>query len=230
MQLALFDLDHTLLAGDSDVEWAEMLEDLGLIERGKIRGFLADYQAGTLDTQAFYAYQVGSLARVEPVALRELRQTCFHTRWRPLLDPGAKDLVAGHRTRGHECVLITATNRFLVEPIAKELGFEHLVATEPQAVDGRFTGRIVAPPCLGPGKIVHLERWLEARAMTWGGVKESWFYSDSHNDLPLLSRVTHALAVGPDARLLEVARQRGWQVLPPPSPGQTRAGGKTQAE
>ena len=223
MRLALFDLDHTLLAGDSDVEWAEMLEDLGLIERGKIRGFLADYQAGTLDIEAFYAYQVGSLAHLEPARLFELRRQCFQTRWQPLLDPSAKDLIASHRARGHECVLITATNRFLVEPIAQALGLEHLVATELQALGGRFTGQILPPPCLGPGKILHLERWLGARGQDWSQVQESWFYSDSHNDLPLLSRVTHALAVGPDARLLEVARQRGWQILPAPQPTRARA-------
>ncbi len=213
MLLALFDLDHTLLATDSDVEWTEMLEQKGLIEPGRIRRFLADYHAGKLDVDAFYAYQVGALARFEPGRLDELRRECFEQRLSGKLAEHAVELVAAHRARGHVVALITATNRFLVEPLAQALGFEHLIATEPERENGRFTGRILPPPCLGAGKIVQLERWLERRGQQWTDVRESWFYSDSSNDLPLLEKVHHALVVGGDERLLARARERGWPCL-----------------
>jgi HAD superfamily hydrolase (TIGR01490 family) len=217
MRLALFDLDETLIDGDSDVEWARWLSDLGVVDRAwyeqENERFYALYKAGTLDIQEYLAFQLQPLARHPPATLHAWRERFVAERIRPRVKRRARVLLERHRAEGHERVIVTATNRFVTAPIAALLGVEHLVATELEEVAGRYTGRPRGVPCFREGKLENLERWLEERGQGWAQVTESWFYSDSRNDIPLLSRVTHPVAVDPDAALEEHARERGWPVL-----------------
>ena len=211
VRLALFDLDHTLLEGDSDLEWGELLAERGLADAAQVRRFLEQYHAGTLVIEELLRFQIEPLARHPMDSLEAWRAEFLERRIRPRLT--GRELVARHAAAGHELALVTATNRFLAEPIAAELAIPHLIATEPERRDGRFTGRWLEPPCFREGKLAALERWLAARGLAWQDVKESWFYSDSHNDLPLLSRVTHPVAVHPDPELAEHAGRSGWPVM-----------------
>jgi len=213
MRLALWDLDGTLLAGDHDVEWARHLARLGVVDEEPIARFHADYARGELDVEAFFTWQLAPLALHPLEQLETWRAEFFAARIRPQLRPWARALLERHRALGHAVVLITASNRFLVEPTAAELGCDHLIASEPERADGRYTGRLAPPPCFREGKLEHLDRWLAARGARWSDVEESWAYSDSANDLPLLERAHHAIAVSPDATLAAHARSRGWSAL-----------------
>jgi HAD superfamily hydrolase (TIGR01490 family) len=214
MNLALFDLDNTLLSGDTDVEWLGFLVEQGVLSKSDQQANMEmdrRYrvgEAGALEYVRFYlrfypAHDMAQLLAWRGLFLRE--------RIEPRILPAARKLIEHHRA--DLAAIITATNRFLTEPIAAELGVEHLIATEPQIRNGRFTGDIVGAPCMREGKIEHLERWLAARGETLDDFAQSWFYSDSINDRPLLERVTHPVAVDPDLRLAEVARQRVWRIL-----------------
>ena len=214
MNLALFDLDNTLLSGDTDVEWLDFLIGRGVVDRAlRERNVEMDRryrsgETGALDYVRFY------LSFYPPHAMRELldwRGAFFDERIRPRMLPAARELLENHRA--DLVAIITATNRFLTEPIAAAFGVEHLIATEPQIAAGRFTGDVVGAPCMREGKIEHLTRWLGERGQTLEEFAQSWFYSDSINDLPLLSRVTHPVAVDPDERLAALARERGWRTL-----------------
>jgi HAD superfamily hydrolase (TIGR01490 family) len=215
MRLALFDLDNTLLAGDSDYEWAQYLIDEGVLQReayeARNREFFEQYKAGVLDIGEFLDFQLKPLAQYPRETLDAWHRGFMQTRIVPIISEAARALIARHREDLR--VLITATNSFVTAPIARELGIEHLVATEPDECDGRFTGGVRGEPCFREGKLVRLESWLAARGTTLDDFSESWFYSDSANDLPLLERVTHPVAVDPDPRLEAHARQRGWPVL-----------------
>lgn len=213
MALALFDLDNTLLDGDSDVEWTELLAARGLCDARIVARFHDEYNAGTLDIDAFLRFQIGVLAAHPLEDLLAWRREFIELRIRPRLARDAAELVAGHARQGHMCALVTATNRFLVEPIAALLELPHIVATEPEFAAGRFTGRWTGPACFRAGKIERVEQWLTQLRLSWRDVDESWFYSDSHNDIPLLARVTHAVAVRPDAALAEHALRAGWRVI-----------------
>lgn len=213
MRLALFDLDNTLLDGDSDVEWSELLARHGAMDAARTRAFHREYEEGTLDIDEFLRFQLEPLAREPLERLHSWRREFLDDWIRPRLSIAARDLVRAHSEAGHETVLVTATNRFLVEPIARELGLAHVVATEPEVRDGRFTGLVVGSPCYREGKITCLDAWLAARGTNFAAVRESWFYSDSHNDLPLLSRVTHPVCANPDARLRAHAERRGWPTI-----------------
>ena len=217
VQLACFDLDNTLLATDSDHEWGQFLIDLGLRDRERHAAandrFYADYQAGTLDIDAFLAYQLAPLAEHEPAQLERWHARFMRERILPRITRGARKLVQQHREAGHTLVIITATNAFVTAPIAAEFGIEHLIATEPERVDGRYTGRYAGTPSFREGKVTRLEAWLAERSASLAGVCESWFYSDSRNDLPLLERVTHPVAVNPDPALEAVAHERRWPVI-----------------
>lgn len=213
MRLALFDLDGTLLEGDHDVQWALHLAARGVVEEAPIHRFLADYSRGHLDVEAFTAYQVAPLAAHPPQRLEAWREEFFEQRILPRLRPWARAALERHRAEGHTVALITASSRFLTEPTAAALGTDELIATEFERRDGRFTGRIEPPPCFREGKLVHLERWLAGRGARWEDVESCWAYSDSHNDLPLLERAHHAVAVTPDERLAAEARARGWSCL-----------------
>lgn len=214
MRLALFDLDNTLLAGDSDLLWGELLARHGAMDVERVRRFHDDYHAGTLDIEAFFDFQLAPLARHSLEQLEAWREQFVDELVRPRIADAARELVEHHRAQGHELAIITATNRFLTTPIAREFGIEHLIATEPEIDDdGRFTGRVAGVACYRTGKLVHLNHWLRKRGLQRGDLAETWFYSDSHNDLPLLSAVEHPVAVDPCPRLAVHATRERWLIL-----------------
>ncbi|MEK8090400.1 HAD family hydrolase [Thermithiobacillus plumbiphilus] len=214
MTLALFDLDNTLLTGDSDHAWCEFLIEQGVLDGDSFRArneqFYADYLAGTLDIHAFLDFQLRPLADNPPEALNRWHADFMASCIEPMITPAARALIAQHRELGHELVIITATNRFVTGPIARALGIQHLIATEPAMEDGRYTGKVEGTPCFREGKITRLEAWL---ANTRHSLEGSYFYSDSHNDLPLLQRVEHPFAVNPDDKLRAHAQAAGWPIL-----------------
>ena len=216
MKLALFDLDNTLLACDSDYEWAQYLIHIGILDRAEHEArndeFFEQYKAGTLDIYEFLEFQLAPLARYPRTQLDQWHEEFMRTRILPSITSAALALLASHRDAGHECMIITATNAFVTAPIAREFGVPTLIATEIEESDGRFTGRPRGLPSFREGKVRRLEEWLAARG-GWPAVSESWFYSDSANDLPLLDRVDHPVAVDPDARLLAIAKERDWPLL-----------------
>lgn len=209
--LAIFDLDNTLLAGDSDHAWGEFLCANGVVDAATHRranaAFYAQYRAGTLDIQAFLAFALEVLARLPMGELSALRERFMRECVEPMVLPAAEALLDAHRRAGHRLMIITATNRFVTEPIARRFGVGELLATEPEVRAGRYTGRAAGTPCFREGKVERLREWLAARGETW---PEAWFYSDSHNDLPLLERVAHPVAVDPDPQLAAAAAARGW--------------------
>jgi HAD superfamily hydrolase (TIGR01490 family) len=217
MNLALFDLDNTLLAGDSDYEWGQFLVDQGVLERATYeaqnREFYEQYAAGTLDIHEFLGFALRPLAEHSAAELARWHADFMRLRVRPMIGAKARALVARHRDAGDLCAVVTATNSFVTGPIAREFGIGHLIATEPESVDGRFTGRVAGQPCFREGKIVRLEQWLADQGRRLGDFARSAFYSDSHNDLPLLERVTHPVAVDPDEALAAEARRRGWPMI-----------------
>jgi len=215
MNLVLFDLDNTLLSGDTDVEWLEFLIDQKVLPPSAQQDNLEmdrRYRSGQANALEYVRFYLRFYPPHGMASLLSLREKFIPTRIEPRMLPAARALVQ-QKNKQNLVALITATNRFLTEPIAAAFGIEHLIATEPQIVDGRFTGDIVGAPCMREGKIEHLNRWLAARGQSLRDFPESCFYSDSINDLPLLERVTHPVAVDPDPRLAEIARQRGWRSL-----------------
>ncbi|MEK7840521.1 MAG: HAD family hydrolase, partial [Pseudomonadota bacterium] len=172
--------------------------------------YYAQYRAGTLDIFEFLEFALKPLARHERDQLDAWHREFVATRIRPMITPAARALVEQHRRQGHTLMIVTATNRFVTAPIAREFGIDHLLATEPEEVDGRFTGRVAGTPCYREGKVARLRQWLEHSRETLAG---SWFYSDSHNDLPLLELVDHPVAVNPDEVLRREAVARRWPVL-----------------
>ena len=215
--LALFDLDHTLLAGDCDEAWVAFLIGEGILERERFergnRVVTERYRRGEVGVLEFTEFYTSTLAGRDPAVLDDLRERYLARSIRPAIGASARALVERHRNAGHLMVLTTAANRFLSAPIAAELGFEHLIATEPAIEGGRFTGAVAGTPNMREGKIARLEEWLAQRGARLAGFGESWFYSDSRNDIPLLSRVTHPVAVNPDPALAALARARRWPVL-----------------
>ena len=219
MNLALFDLDNTLLAGDSDFEWAQFLISRGVVDRelqeAKNLQFYEDYKAGTLDIDAFLAFQLAPLARHPRAELDAWHREYMDRHIRPLINDAARALVDRHLAAGDLCAIVTATNSFVTGPIARELGIPHLIGTIP-AVDvasGAFSGAPTGVPSFRDGKIERVEAWLEALGLWWGSFAESTFYSDSHNDLPLMQRVRTPIAVDPDATLRAHASEMGWQII-----------------
>jgi HAD superfamily hydrolase (TIGR01490 family) len=214
MNLVLLDLDNTLLSGDTDVEWLDFLVGRGILPAGESAAnheMDRRYASGEASPLEYVRFYLGYYRPFDLDTLKAWRRRFFEEKITPLMLPAARALI---RQKKNDLVaIITATNRFLVEPIAAAFGVEHLMATEPQIVEDRFTGDIVGPPCMREGKIFWLEKWLTARGASLGDFAESWFYSDSINDLPLLERVTHPVAVDAGAKLAEVARQRGWRTL-----------------
>jgi HAD superfamily hydrolase (TIGR01490 family) len=214
MALAIFDLDHTLLAGDSDHAWGEFLASRGIVDGDAYREandrYFALYQAGQLDIREYLAFALAPLARFDRATLEALHRDFMETRIRPMITAPARALIEHHRTRGDTLLIVTSTNRFVTAPIARELGVEHLLATEPEERDGRYTGGIVGTPCYREGKVERLKEWLAVHGETLDG---SFGYSDSHNDLPLLNLVTHPVAVDPDDVLRREAERRGWPII-----------------
>jgi HAD superfamily hydrolase (TIGR01490 family) len=217
MQLALFDLDNTLLCGDSDFAWAEFLIEKGVLaqaaQRAKNRKFMRDYEAGTLDMDEFLAFQLAPLAAHPRAALDAWHEEFMATKVRPMISQAARAKVDEHLRAGHVCALVTATNSFVTGPIAREFGIPHLIATIPACAQGVFTGKARGIPAYRAGKVARVEDWLEAQGLHWGSFTTTWFYSDSHNDLPLLEKVRHPVAVSPDARLTRIAAERGWETI-----------------
>jgi len=217
MELALFDLDNTLLAGDSDYEWAQFLIERGVLDRERYEAqndeFFRQYQAGTLDIHEFLDFQLAPLARHPRGELDAWHAAFMDAKVRPMIGRRARELVAKHRDSGALCAIVTATNSFVTTPIAREFGVTHLVATEPEVRAGSFTGKVAGIPCFRDGKVTRIEQWLTGIGQPLASFRASWFYSDSHNDLPLLERVTAPIAVDPDEHLRRVAESRGWPVL-----------------
>jgi HAD superfamily hydrolase (TIGR01490 family) len=217
VNLALFDLDHTLLAGDSDYEWGQFLIDRGVLAREDYEAqnarFFEQYKAGTLDIHEYLGFALGPLAAHSPQELADWHGEFMRERILPMVAPGARALVSRHLGAGELCAIVTATNSFVTAPIAREFGVPHLIATEPESLDGRFTGRVAGTPCFRDGKVRRVEAWLGGQGRRLEDFAHSRFYSDSHNDLPLLERVRDPVAVDPDASLAAEAARRGWPVI-----------------
>ena len=217
MDLVLFDLDNTLLAGDSDFEWAQFLIQRGVLDAAlhaeANEVFYAQYKAGTLDIHAFLDFQLQPLARHTRAELERWHADFMASHINPMILPVALALVRAHQAQGAVTAIVTATNSFVTGPIARAFGIAHLIATIPATEDGEFTGKPRGLPSFREGKITRVEGWLESLGLHWESFAASYFYSDSLNDLPLLSRVTHPVAVDPDDTLRAHALEAGWPVL-----------------
>ena len=220
--LALFDLDNTLLSGDSDYEWGQFLIDRGVLERATYEArndaFFAQYKDGTLDIQAYLQFALEPLARHAPADLQRWHAEFMDTRIRPMIGRAAQELVRGHLDAGDLCAVVTATNDFVTAPIAREFGIGHLIATEAERSQDRYTGRVAGTPCFREGKIVRVKSWLRSLGRPVEDLARGTFYSDSQNDLPLLSLVGRPVAVDPDNTLAAEAARRGWPVVSLRSP------------
>ncbi len=217
MNLALFDLDNTLLAGDSDFEWAQFLISKGVVDRevqeARNIQFYEQYKAGTLDIHEFLNFQLAPLTRHSRSELDAWHGEYMTRHIHPIIGSAARQLVQAHLTAGDLCAVVTATNSFVTGPIARELGIPHLIATVPAAENGCFTGAPRGTPSFREGKIARTEAWLESLGLWWGSFEQSWFYSDSHNDLPLMNKVTTPVAVDPDDTLRRQADEMGWKII-----------------
>ncbi|MBN9461058.1 MAG: HAD family hydrolase [Burkholderiales bacterium] len=216
-RLALFDLDYTLLPIDSDYEWARFLIRLGVVDGAEYErrndAFFQQYHDGTLDIHEFLAFQLAPLAAHPRSQLEAWLRRFMQEVIEPAIRPAACALVESHRGRGDLCAIVTATNEFVTAPIARAFGIEHLIATGIETLDDRYTGRPRGTPSFREGKVRRTGEWLTGLGHDWRGFAQSFFYSDSANDLPLLERVTDPVATNPDARLAALAGERGWPVL-----------------
>lgn len=214
MRLAIFDLDNTLLAGDSDHLWGEFLCANGLVDvdvyKARNDAFYQDYLNGTLDVIAYQNFCQEVLGKTDRDTLQQWHAQFMADYIEPIILPAGEALIAKHRAAGDYIMIITATNRFITGPIAERLGVDHLIATECGMRAGEYTGELAGVPSFQAGKITRLNEWLSENRAT---LLDSYFYSDSHNDLPLLEKVTHAVAVDADERLRAIAQERGWQVI-----------------
>lgn len=212
--LALFDLDNTLLAGDSDYNWSLFLIGEGLLDakthRDRNEQFYLDYKNGCLDIYAFLKFQLQPLAQHPKKFLDELHLKYMEKVIRPMMTEKAQALVNQHKANGDLCLVITATNSFVTKPIATAYGIEHLIGTDPEMINGAFTGGVSGVPSFQEGKVTRLNGWLAERGQTLDSFKVSYFYSDSHNDLPLMKLVTNPVAVDADPTLTEYAKQQSW--------------------
>jgi HAD superfamily hydrolase (TIGR01490 family) len=217
MQLALFDLDHTLLPIDSADTWSHFVVRRGGLDAetygARIRHFAQTYQAGTFDIEGYVRFQMELLARFPRRELDRWHAEFMDQHVRPNLRREARTLVEEHRRAGDELALVTGTNAYVVTPIAREFGITHVLAVEPEVgADGEFTGRWIGTHTYQAGKVRKVEEWLAARRLDWSQAS-TVFYSDSINDLPLLERVTRPVATNGDARMNAIARERGWETL-----------------
>jgi len=214
VRLAIFDLDNTLIAGDSDHSWGEFLVQKKLVDAEVYRQandrFYQDYKAGTLNIQEYLRFSLAPLTRHSLAELDAFHAEFMATVIEPMMLPKAQALLQKHRDQGDYLLIITATNGFVTRPIAKRLGVDDILATDPEIVDGKYTGLGIGIPCFQAGKVVRLKEWLRERN---GNLDDAYFYSDSINDLPLLEQVPNPVVVDGDDRLLAVARERGWQSI-----------------
>ncbi len=214
MTIAIFDLDHTLLAGDSDHAWGQFLVERGVVDAAAYKRqndrFYEAYRAGTLDIGEYLQFALRPLAEHELRVLANWRAEFMRSVVLPMIWPSARGLVDKHRQAGHTLIILTSTNDFIAGPIAAEFAVPHLIATRAELLAGRYTGRHCGTPCYREGKVTRLSEWLQAHGE---GLGESWCYSDSHNDLPLLALVAHPVAVNPDPALRAHAQVHGWTIL-----------------
>ena len=215
--LALFDLDNTLLAGDSDYNWSLFLIEEGLLDakthHSRNEQFYLDYKNGNLDIFAFLKFQLQPLSQHPKKFLDELHVKFMQKVIQPMMTDKAQALVNQHKAGGDLCVVITATNSFVTKPIATAYGIEHLIGTDPEMVDGQFTGGVSGVPSFQEGKVTRINQWLAERGQTLSQFEKSYFYSDSHNDLPLMKLVTNPVAVDADATLTAYAKQNNWPAI-----------------
>lgn len=214
MALAIFDLDLTLLDGDSDHAFGQFLVDHQLADpiehKRRNDHFYEQYKAGTLDIHEYLEFALRPLTQHPVDVMLNAREIFLQERILPLISQKSRALVAQHKAAGDTLLIITATNGFVTYPIAELLGIEHIIAPEPEIIDGRYTGRIVGIPSFQTGKITRLKQWLQQQKLTLEG---SYFYSDSRNDIPLLEVVDHPVAVNPDPTLTAIAQERGWPII-----------------
>ncbi|AXQ27433.1 HAD family hydrolase [Solimonas sp. K1W22B-7] len=214
MKLAVFDLDHTLLAGDSDYLWGQFLVEQGHVDAAAYerenRRFYEEYQAGTLDILQFCAFSLKPLSQHPMALLQEWRRQFLREKIEPIIAAGAPALLERHRAEGATLLITSATNRFVTEPIAALLGVPHLLATDPEIRDGRYSGQVAGLPNFQGGKVTRLREWLAAQPQPYTHMIA---YSDSRNDIPLLEMAQQAVAVDPDDVLRAEAQRRGWQVI-----------------
>lgn len=217
MQLALFDLDNTLLAGDSDFQWGQFLMEEGVLDREKHEAqniqFYEDYKNGELDIYAFLQFQLRPLSQYPRTQLNEWHKRYMERKVYPMMTDKARALVNKHKANGDLMVVITATNSFVTTPIANAYGIQHLIGTVPEEVNGEFTGGVIGTPSFQEGKVLRLKEWLAEQGKSLDDFESTWFYSDSQNDLPLLKMVDHPVAVDPDPVLEDYAREQGWPII-----------------
>lgn len=214
MALAIFDLDHTLINGDSDYAWGEFVADKGLVDEDTYRSandrFFSDYKAGKLDMVAYQEFVLEPMCRFTLDEIDALHREFLATRISPMRLPRAERLLNKHRKKGDELVIITATARFITAPIARALEVVELIATESEIRNNRLTGKVKGVPCYREGKVKRMESWLREHGQS---LKGSYFYSDSHNDLPLLKIVSNPVAVDPDDTLRAYAERMKWPII-----------------
>lgn len=214
MSLAIFDLDNTLIGGDSDHLWGEYLVERGIVDSEYYKSannrFYEEYKRGELDIMEFLAFSLKPLSEHRLDKLLKWRQDFLDTKINKIMLPKAKVVVDKHRKNGDTLLIITATNRFVTEKIADMLGIPHLLATEPEFIDGAYTGKVQGEPCFQAGKVIRLKQWLATQRVS---LQDSYFYSDSHNDLPLLEKVDNPVVVDADPILLAEARKCNWPIM-----------------
>lgn len=214
MTLAIFDLDNTLIAGDSDHLWGQFVCEQALVDSASFardnERFYRDYQAGNLDIDAYLRFALGPLKGRSPDELAPLHRQFMREKIEPIILPQALRLIDSHRRQGHRLLVITATNHFITRPIVDALGIADLLACEAEISDGRYTGEPIGIPSYHSGKVLRLQAWLQQQQLALAG---SWFYSDSHNDLPLLEQVDYAVAVDPDPTLKARAQESSWPII-----------------
>ncbi len=214
MALALFDLDKTLLDGDSDFEWGQFLVAKKLVDEKKYaeanKYFYEEYQRGTLDIHEFCAFSFEPLSKLDPSQLDELHAEFMQSIIIPIIRSKSQATINEHHAAGDTSIMITATNSFITQPIANHFGIQHLIATEPKIIDGKYTTEIEGTPCFQEGKVTRLNEWMDIHNADFKG---STLYSDSMNDLPLLEAVEIPIAVQPDDTLRAIAEERGWKIL-----------------
>lgn len=214
MTLAIFDLDNTLISNDSDHSWGDFLVEKGVVDKHVYKQandkFYEDYKQGNFDIYAYLDFSLAPFSSLPLTQLHALHAEFMEKKVEAMLLPKSFELIKHHQDLGHILIIITATNRFITEPIAKRLGIPHILATEGEMVDGKFTGKVAGVPCYREGKVTRLNEWLNTNEYSLNG---SYFYSDSFSDVPLLERVTYPHAVDPDEKLKLHARERNWPVI-----------------
>ena len=213
MALAIFDLDKTLITGDSDFLWGEFMSENGMVDRANYQkrnaDFFKQYTLGKLNISEYLEFCLEPLSRFSYDELRNYHRSFLEEKIRPIISNDAIKQVEKHRDQGDTLLVLTATNRFITSPIVAEFGIENLLATEIELIDERYTGKVLGKPCFQEGKIEHLKSWIGNRNISLDG---SYFYSDSHNDLPTLELVDHPNVVNPDNKLREIALKRNWPI------------------